>query len=417
MAIFEVKCCNFTHPRMALQISILNVFLSLIMLAYNWKVNRNIAYLALMLILISHYGITHYYVFQGTNPFMLAILYNHFAPVWLMSGPLLWFYVRGVISDQTKLYPYDLLHLLLPVLTLIGVFPYYFEPFAEKIQIANSIIVNPDAVRNIQSNFLIPPKINGNLRVSIFLSYALYTLYRLWRFSFEVKTRKKLPAQYQYQMYWLWFLVTLCLFVGLNYLVASILFATADELTRDIINSHPAVLLSGAVLMSIPVLLLTNPRILYGMPQANDEKKADSDAPNHSAMAALANLPTPSGSEDEEDAFNELADRLTRLMEEEKPFTSEDFSLETLATMLDVPKHHLYFVFNNILNTRFTRLRTEYRVNYAKKLLLEADLKTRTLDAIGRMSGFPSRSGFYNTFKAEVGCSPGEYIEQFRKEN
>jgi AraC-like DNA-binding protein len=67
------------------------------------------------------------------------------------------------------------------------------------------------------------------------------------------------------------------------------------------------------------------------------------------------------------------------------------------------------------MHTKFTRLSTDYRIEYAKQLLLEIDLRTSTVDVVGRKSGFPSRSSFYNTFKEEVGCSPGEYVEKTTK--
>jgi AraC-like DNA-binding protein len=131
-----------------------------------------------------------------------------------------------------------------------------------------------------------------------------------------------------------------------------------------------------------------------------------------------ASTPAPAGSlqgdDMDGDPFSGLADRIHEVMEEKKPFLKEDFSLEDLATLLDVPKHHLYYSFRNILQTRFTSLRTEFRITYAKKILLEADLRMITLDALGKKCGFASRSAFYKTFKQEVGCSPGEYLERFR---
>jgi AraC-like DNA-binding protein len=97
-------------------------------------------------------------------------------------------------------------------------------------------------------------------------------------------------------------------------------------------------------------------------------------------------------------------------MKTKQPYLKYEFSLDDLASLLEVPKHHLYYCFRNVLHTKFTRLRTEYRIEHAKRLLNETDLSRTTLDAIGKNSGFSSRSGFYNTFKEELGCSPGEYI-------
>ena len=47
---------------------------------------------------------------------------------------------------------------------------------------------------------------------------------------------------------------------------------------------------------------------------------------------------------------------------------------------------------------------------------LEADLETTTLEAIGGSCGFASRSAFYRIFTEQVGCSPGEFLEQQKQQ-
>jgi AraC-like DNA-binding protein len=112
-----------------------------------------------------------------------------------------------------------------------------------------------------------------------------------------------------------------------------------------------------------------------------------------------------------EDPFAELADLVLKVMAEKQPYLSLDFSLEDLAELLQVPKHHLYYCFQNHLHTKFTRLRTKFRVEHAKQLLTELDLGQITIDAVGRNSGFASKTNFYTIFKAEVGISPGEFAQ------
>ena len=80
--------------------------------------------------------------------------------------------------------------------------------------------------------------------------------------------------------------------------------------------------------------------------------------------------------------------------------------------MLEIPKHHLHYCLRNILNTRFVSLRTTFRMNHAKKLLLQSNLRITTMENIGQECGFSSRSAFYKVFKSEIGCSPGEFIER-----
>ncbi len=102
-------------------------------------------------------------------------------------------------------------------------------------------------------------------------------------------------------------------------------------------------------------------------------------------------------------------------MDREKPYLRQDFSIEDLAEKLGVPRHHLYYCFNNILKKKFVVLRMEYRIREVKKCLLESDMEKTTLEAIGGSCGFASRSAFYRIFTEQVGCSPGEFIEQHKR--
>jgi AraC-like DNA-binding protein len=41
-----------------------------------------------------------------------------------------------------------------------------------------------------------------------------------------------------------------------------------------------------------------------------------------------------------------------------------------------------------------------------------AEFEHLSIEGIGQMAGFSSRSSFYSAFQAEIGCSPGEYLEK-----
>ena len=116
--------------------------------------------------------------------------------------------------------------------------------------------------------------------------------------------------------------------------------------------------------------------------------------------------------EEIEPYFIELSHSILSHLEETKLYLQPDFSLDQLAKSMSTPKHHLYYCFNSVLYKKFTKVRSEFRIDYAKKLIEKGLSDSLTLDAIGNQSGFSSRSSFYNTFKDEVGCSPGEYLKE-----
>lgn len=105
-----------------------------------------------------------------------------------------------------------------------------------------------------------------------------------------------------------------------------------------------------------------------------------------------------------------LAEHISQTMEDRKPFLHPDFTLEDLARLMGVPKHHLYHCLNGYLQVRFTRLRADYRIRHAMKLMVEGARAEKSLEEIGQSSGFSSRSAFISAFRDVTGLTPGEYL-------
>lgn len=114
--------------------------------------------------------------------------------------------------------------------------------------------------------------------------------------------------------------------------------------------------------------------------------------------------------EEDNEPFYELASKIRTYLDEEKPFTNPNFSISDIALEMKVPHHHVSYCINNIFKMKFTKLRTELRVDYTKKLLQDTLHSNITIDGIAQMAGFNSRSSFYNAFKEVTGKTPIEFL-------
>ncbi len=103
--------------------------------------------------------------------------------------------------------------------------------------------------------------------------------------------------------------------------------------------------------------------------------------------------------------------RLEQLMEEERLFADETLGLASLAGALGISSHQLSELFNEQLQTGFSRYLRERRVREARRLLVE-EPDEAVLD-IGLRCGFNSSSAFYAAFRDVAGMAPGRYRRQF----
>ena len=102
-------------------------------------------------------------------------------------------------------------------------------------------------------------------------------------------------------------------------------------------------------------------------------------------------------------------EKIEALMTKDKLYHHEDLQLSTLAEAVKVSPHQLSELINTRLGKGFSQYLREYRINEAKRLLIE-EPKASVL-SIGLEVGFTSQSNFYAAFKQIESMAPG----QFRK--
>ena len=104
--------------------------------------------------------------------------------------------------------------------------------------------------------------------------------------------------------------------------------------------------------------------------------------------------------------------RLLQLMEAEKPFLEFGLSLVKLAGLMKISTHILSYVINSGFDENFYQFINRYRIEEAKKLMIDSETDRLSLLGIGFSVGFNSKTVFNTTFKKVTGQTPSEYKKQ-----
>ncbi|MEE1943777.1 AraC family transcriptional regulator [Pedobacter sp. KR3-3] len=110
-----------------------------------------------------------------------------------------------------------------------------------------------------------------------------------------------------------------------------------------------------------------------------------------------------------DDKLEELKTQVRELIETHKPYLADDLNLIKLAEQLNMSSHQLSYVINNGFNENFYQLINRYRVEEAKKLILDPKMDHLSLLGIAFEVGFSSKTVFNTTFKKMTGQTPSEY--------
>lgn len=105
-----------------------------------------------------------------------------------------------------------------------------------------------------------------------------------------------------------------------------------------------------------------------------------------------------------------MATRLRQLFETERVHREESLNLGTAGEMLGLSTHQLSELVNTEFGMGFPRLVRQYRVDDARRMLVEEP--RASVLSIGLAAGFSSQSTFYVAFKELVGEVPGAYRQR-----
>ena len=99
------------------------------------------------------------------------------------------------------------------------------------------------------------------------------------------------------------------------------------------------------------------------------------------------------------------------MVEEGELYKREHLTLSELSTMVGTNSKYLSQSINAKLQCSFVDFVNGYRIEEAKRLMLDETNKSLTLEAIGGLAGFKSKSVFFRAFKKATGMTPNQFLK------
>lgn len=385
-----------------------SLFVLLAMTVFNWSKNRNIIFLTLALTFINLWAMLHYWLVIQFNEHMVAIFSNHFSPVYLLIGPSLYFYVRGVIKDDFIWKKSDYLHLIPALVQLVLILPYTFSyTHEEKVNLMLEMYNNPSDYLATYFNPVFNALQTGFIRIASVTLYLIYCSVYIMKYLLKTTGKVILNIQRHIVIRWLlYFHVSLFLILGLY-----IYLIYRSDLDHNYALTSQSHLLQNSLAFLISVnnlSLFLIPELMFGLISPKMPSNVVEDAAGNINIDPI--LPVTPIKEVE--YLSEISKRIDTLMKLDQPYLKKDFRFADLANALDVPEHHLASCLRNIRETTFTDLKNSYRIEVFKNKIENGALKNLTIDALREECGFQSKSSFYSAFQKREGMTPMEYISK-----
>jgi AraC-like DNA-binding protein len=315
-------------------------------------------------------------------------LYMVESPIHYLIGPFFYLYVKTSIYRNYQLKQWEWLFFLPAVLNLIEFMPVYLQSSAYKAgQIRSIISGSQDYI----------PVYHTIAKISYSLLFYISALWLTIRYFRNIRKFNLEPNV----VFNKW-LIILLIIAGSYYPIrlARILFPDLIPIHTFIFDR---IVISGMG-MTFGIFLLLYPQILYGALFEEPEKVL---VPSPESGTPVTKYRYSTLTREQKDDYYH---QLQQFMQDKKPYLNKGITLQEMAYNLDVSPQHLSQVVNELAQYTFLDYINYHRIDYAKQLLKQGDLKKLTVAGVGSEAGFNSRATFYNAFKKFTGKTPTEYL-------
>ena len=397
---------------MLIYLSLIGMFLSVLLLYFNAGKFKSTLYLGVFFFLISLFGLNHYALLDSKSVLLVSIFCTNFAFLHYLIGPVLYWYIRSVLTDNSRLKKADLLHLLPSLVYLIASLPFILTPYSFKVEIATAIVKDAGFLGTYKFTILseiFPISLVYLSRPILVMAYTLWSAGLFIRYLIQ-KENQNIFSQQNFMTKWLTLFLAFQVVLISTYLVST--FKTFIEYSDVFFTLNLLQVLSAAGLAGLLISPFFFPGILYGLPHipepvipVNEEEKTDPLLCE--AKKGTLNFET--------EYILAIRQKTDSCMQEFQTFLQPDLNLNRFSDILQLPAHHLAYYFREVKKQAFNDYCNECRVEYAKSLMREGKTGELTLEAVGILSGFTNRSTFFRAFKKAEDISPGSFLAKINQ--
>ena len=287
-------------------------------------------------------------------------------PFVFLAAPLLFLYLRELTAREPRFERRDFLHFTPFILCLIYLLPYFRQSSTQKIQVLVS--------EYVQESFGAWYYVRSALLITQVLVYLILIVVLIVQY-------RKTKARDRWVMFEVRFFV-----IATAVLWVAVVLRYAIPSTPNLLVPLGASMLIYA--MGYLKLSRPEPEIAGGDEQPARKYEKSTLTPERSER---------------------YLDRLLNFMKTEKPFTDGDLTIQKLAEKLSIPPHHLSQTINERLGQTFSDFINSYRIEEAKRKLLDPALSHLSVLGIAEEVGFNSKSSFNSVFKKLTNMTPSEF--------
>ncbi|MDT0608182.1 helix-turn-helix transcriptional regulator [Croceitalea rosinachiae] len=351
-------------------------FYTFLILNFNRKIKLPARLLICGFIFIHTYFIFHIGLLISNYQFEYPHSYRMSTCFSFLYGPLLFLYFKKIVHNYS-FKKSDLIHLIPTVLILIYLIPTYSLTGSEKLNLMLDRVRNSTEASDSDTLAIIVV-----LKLFSLIIYG-YFIRKMYLKSIKRKKVKKQNRLWQRNLYHIHFLYIL------SYFIYGIL------ISNNILSGfffHFQVGSMALMVLYIGYSANIQPNVFNGV-----VSYANRLFPKYEKSGLTTSLSI------------ELKNHLEQLFKNEKIYKENDISLEMVAQKLNTSRHNASQVINEHFNLSFHELVNKYRIEEAKKMLIDDQRRNLNIIDVAYEVGYNNKVTFNKAFKKDTNLTPSQF--------
>jgi len=383
--------------------SIQALFFSILLLGKKQKIFSDKILVAFFLLFSLHLLIKYIYTLDIVSKFPHLMGIDVGFP--LLYGPLLYFYVSSLVSNQNYFRKDYFLHFLPFILIIALLLPFYSMSADEKLKFISSF---DETRKNYMHIFL--------LQIVPTPVYVVWILVLLKKHTKNI--RDYFSFEEEIKLRWLRNLTIGMAAVSVVVVLVHILwpvFSPDISFQREIpiyISLSFFVFFMGYFGFKQGQIFTESSNTIK-IPNTKSQSEDHEKANENQNVSKVAEYKVKPHKKTKDIESERIIEKLKKYMNEEKPYLEEKLTLSEVALALEIPHYRLTQIFNEQLNQNFFNFINSYRVEKFKNKIVDPQNNSFTILGIAYECGFASKASFNRVFKQITNLTPS----QFRKKH
>lgn len=401
-------------------IAIVHAYLFAIMFFSKKKVCSRILGFYMLNFFIQSFLFANFHIFKIQE--INVVFYLIISGVSLLDWPLMYLYVRKMSEEDFKLNFKSYLHLLPGLILFLFQIIMFISLSPEQRLLLNKpkeMLAGEESLSNFMSGYSISVSL-------LFLQWLFYSIAMIIKL---IKHRRNIAKQYSYtdkiSLNWLFAFVILYLTYFLIE-IAIYLFPglkVTEPMYFSIVSLHIFIVgIWGLRQKDIYTLrekqILPIESVLSHNTKPTNIESINTDIEPFTQKESAVSTELEIEKEKKQALLSEsqkleLSQKITEIMERERLYLNPELSLDDLSAALMIHKNYVSYVINDVFKINFYNYINRYRIEEAKRMLLDRSYDNLSIEGIAKSCGYKSRNVFYPVFKKMEGITPMEFKKNF----